>query len=68
MFDGVFLEAQRATLFAEGRVNAVPTLLGSNLLDNDAVFLCPTRSAARALTNQGAPVFRYHFTRANDTG
>lgn len=123
VFDGVFLEAQPATLFAEGRVNAVPTLLGSNLLegalfhtglsggsrvrslanweellalsfgaraaevaarypatdaesgndaleriDNDAVFLCPTRSAARALTNQGAPVFRYHFTRANDTG
>ena len=37
-------------------------------IDNDLIFLCPSRRVARGLTEAGAPVFRYHFTRPDDSG
>ncbi len=37
-------------------------------LESDAMFACPSRRAARALTKLGVPVYRYHFVRRPDNG
>lgn len=121
--DGVFVPEQANARFAAGKLNVVPTILGSNAnegmlfhsglfgdikvttqkeyddalqfmfgadstkvaarypvsaykdfdaalaqIDSDAIFTCPTRRLARALTKAGAPVYRYQLTRALDIG
>jgi para-nitrobenzyl esterase len=64
--DGFVLPNTVDSLLARGGGNMVPVIVGSNKDEGDAQFGAPARAFARLLTNRGARVYRYHFSRVGD--
>ncbi len=66
VLDGWLLPRPIDSALARGAANAVPTVVGSNADEGDAVFGAPARAFARLVAARGAPAYLYLFTRVGD--